>query len=152
MRTSWFLLFLVPALALSACKATVDRTPGDGAASSATTEEEEIAALLGGTYHSDIADFTWDALHDGKPKVLFFFASWCPICQRQDKELLRLYAEGGFPLSVYKVDYDKEKSLKLSYGVTYQHTFVLVDGDGKFLRRLEAPDETTLVRLLQTPP
>jgi len=32
---------------------------------------------------------------------------------------------------VFKTDYDTERGLKQKYGVTYQHTYVQVDSDGR---------------------
>lgn len=34
-----------------------------------------------------------------------------------------------------KVNYDNSKELKTKYGVTYQHTLVQVDKDGKLLKK-----------------
>lgn len=87
---------------------------------------------------------------DGEPAVLFFHATWCPICKRADELLTQWYEEEDFPLSVYQVDYDSAEDLKARYGVTYQHTFVLVDGEGNALRVLTAPSDSALRALLQT--
>lgn len=64
-------------------------------------------------------------------RVLFFYAAWCPYCRTADKAL----EKGRFPddVVIFKVDYDKEKSLKAQYGVAAQDTFVLVDSKGKKL-------------------
>jgi thioredoxin 1 len=36
---------------------------------------------------------------------------------------------------VFKTDYDTEKELKKKYGITYQHTFVLVDNEGNSIKK-----------------
>ena len=36
---------------------------------------------------------------------------------------------------LFKTDYDSEKELKKQYGITYQHTFVYVDKDGKQIKK-----------------
>lgn len=36
---------------------------------------------------------------------------------------------------LFKTDYDTEKALKQKYGITYQHTFVYVDKDGKQIKK-----------------
>lgn len=107
---------------------------------------EEMFAL--GIY----TDYTDDVIGDGDPSVLFFHAAWCPICKRTDETLTQWYGEEDFPLSVYKVDYDNSSDLKTRYGVTYQHTFVLLDGEGNALKMLAAPSDEDLKSLLQTVP
>lgn len=97
-------------------------------------------------------DYTDDVIGDGDPSVLFFHAVWCPICKRTDETLTQWYEEEDFPLSVYKVDYDNSSDLKERYGVTYQHTFVLLDGEGNTLKVLAAPSDEDLKSLLQTVP
>lgn len=65
--------------------------------------------------------------------VLFFHATWCPTCRAADKAL----HEQGVPhgLTVVKVDYDSMTELRQRYGITQQHTFVLVDASGQELRK-----------------
>lgn len=87
---------------------------------------------------------------DGEPAILFFHATWCPTCKRADEVLTQWYEEEDFPLSVYQVDYDSAQELKAQYGVTSQHTFVLVDGEGNAVRSLVGPSDSDLRTLLQT--
>lgn len=70
-----------------------------------------------------------------RQRVLFFHATWCPNCKRADTEITRNLA--GLPANVvvFKTDYDREGALKRQYGITSQHTFVLVDGRGQALRK-----------------
>ncbi len=93
--------------------------------------------------------FTDDVLADGKTKVLFFSASWCPVCRSADVKLKDWYAADGFPLNVYSVDYDSRDDLRSRYGVTYQHTFVKVDGEGNALQTLQSPSDAQLQAMLQ---
>uniref|UniRef100_UPI003100EFB8 TlpA family protein disulfide reductase n=1 Tax=Neorhizobium sp. EC2-8 TaxID=3129230 RepID=UPI003100EFB8 len=62
--------------------------------------------------------------------VVFFFASWCPNCRATVTELNARWADVDPDLTLVIADYDKEKALKGKYGVTYQDTFVLLDGKG----------------------
>lgn len=96
------------------------------------------------------AAYTEGIVGNGHPSVLFFHAGWCPICKRVDQTLTQWYEEEGFPLTVYKVDYDSSSDLKVRYGVTYQHTFVLIDGQGNALKVLASPSDNDLKSLLQT--
>lgn len=88
-------------------------------------------------------------LRDGREKVLFFHAAWCPTCKKADQQLTSLYGETAYPRSTYRVDYDAETELKQRYGVTYQHTFVLVDGVGNALETIQGPSDAELRALLQ---
>ncbi len=65
--------------------------------------------------------------------VLFFSAAWCPTCQEANKNFTAKSTPDG--LTLLKIDYDKSTDLKKMYGVTYQHTFVQVDKNGKLLKK-----------------
>ncbi len=86
------------------------------------------------------ADYQADkAAYDaGGDVVLFFAASWCPTCQRADKNLKGSGVPEG--LTVVKTDYDSSTALKKQYGVTVQHTFVQVDPSGKALAKFTGSD------------
>ena len=60
--------------------------------------------------------------------VFFFHAPWCPDCRATDASLTTDGVPDG--LTVVKVDYDTETELRQKYGITQQHTFVLVDPEG----------------------
>jgi thiol-disulfide isomerase/thioredoxin len=70
--------------------------------------------------------------------VLYFHADWCSECQATDAAL----ESDGIPagLTLVKIDYDERTDLRQDYGVTVQHTFVLVDEDGE---RVDAWTDTT---------
>ena len=64
------------------------------------------------------------------PTVLFFHAGWCPLCRADMQQIdSRLHELGNIVVVV--VDYDRNPGLKKKYGVTYQHTYVQIDGDGE---------------------
>jgi thiol-disulfide isomerase/thioredoxin len=69
-------------------------------------------------------------------RVLFFFASWCPTCKPTDLDLKANSSEIPSDVTVIRVNYNDpetdqiEKDLAKKYGVTYQHTFVQIDGQG----------------------
>lgn len=87
---------------------------------------------------------------NGETSVLFFHAGWCPFCQEADKELTTWYGTTGFPLTVYKVDYDTETALRSRYGVTSQHTFVKINGNGDVVKTLIGPSDASLKAFLQS--
>lgn len=68
------------------------------------------------------------AMYEASMVVLFFHAPWCPDCKKTEMNL----SSSGVPegVTVVKVDYDSATELKARYGITKQHTFVLIDKDG----------------------
>lgn len=107
--------------------------------------KNEQAMMVKGSYMA----YAPEVLTNGETKVLFFHAPWCPSCKKGDSSLTAWYAAGDYARSVYKVDYDTSNDLKAKYGVTYQHTFVLVDGEGNALKTLLGPTDAQLQALLQ---
>lgn len=111
---------------------------------SSMTQTSETA-MVKGAY----TEYRADVLADGNEKVLFFHAAWCPICRTQDTELKAWYGSDADKfVTTYKVDYDTEKELKAKYGVTYQHTFVRVDGQGNLITKTQGPTDEQLTALL----
>lgn len=87
-----------------------------------------------GSRYSAYSKNAFDAAK-GKKRVYFFHATWCPTCKAANEEFMS--NPNGIPedVIVFKTDYDKEAALKKQYGITYQHTFVLVDETGKELKK-----------------
>ena len=77
----------------------------------------------------------------GKRKVLFFHASWCPTCRPADTEFKSNLDKIPGDLVVFKVNYndpetdDEDRALAAKYGITYQHTYVQIDDDGKEIKK-----------------
>lgn len=69
-------------------------------------------------------------LAKGTKRVLFFYASWCPTCKPADAEFRAKTDMIPADVTLFRIDYDTATDLKKQYNVTYQHTFVLVDGLG----------------------
>jgi thiol-disulfide isomerase/thioredoxin len=88
---------------------------------------------------------------NGKTSLLFFHAAWCPICKTGNQKLTAWYAANSYPISTYKVDYDTYTDLKQRYGVTYQHTFVLIDGQGNAIQTIQGPSDAELQSLISLP-
>ena len=98
-------------------------------------EAMEVVKPAGGQYFA----YSDGVIGNGDSAVLFFHASWCPMCKANDKNLKGFYGEGGVPLNTYKIDYDTASALKSQFGVVQQDTFVLIDGDGKPLKTISFP-------------
>ena len=60
-------------------------------------------------------------------------AEWCPTCRAVDADISANLADIPADTVILKVNYDAAAELKEKYGVTYQHTFVRVDGQGNKL-------------------
>lgn len=94
-------------------------------------------------------------LAQGKPVLLFFYASWCPYCQKQDPIIEKLYADEAERLGVdaFRVHYAdsqtsaEEKAFAKAFGISSQHTFVLLGKDGKEIARSVGPMTAEQVRL-----
>jgi thioredoxin 1 len=78
----------------------------------------------------------FDAMRaSGKPVALVFHADWCPTCRAQAPVLKGLLQTPALePLTLYVADFDTEKALKKSFGVTQQSTIVVFK-DGKEVAR-----------------
>jgi len=70
-------------------------------------------------------------------RVLFFYASWCPTCKSADVNFKENESKIPEDVTVIRVNYNdpetdqEEKDLAKKYGITYQHTYVQIDGTGK---------------------
>ena len=70
-------------------------------------------------------------------RVLFFYASWCPTCRPADANFKENISKIPEDVTLIRVNYNdpetdqEEKDLAEKYGITYQHTYVQIDGAGK---------------------
>lgn len=65
--------------------------------------------------------------------VLFFSATWCPSCTSTNTNLKSEKIPDG--LTIFKVDYDTNTSLRQKYGILSQHTFVQVDNKWNMIKK-----------------
>lgn len=85
--------------------------------------------------------YTEEALEAAKEsrRVLFFYANWCPFCKDADADFAQNMAKLPENVTVLRVNYsdtetdETEKALAKRYGITYQHSFVQIDAEGKVL-------------------
>jgi len=89
---------------------------------------------------------------DGK-RVLFFYANWCPTCKPVDAAFSK--ADLPADLTVIRVNYNDaetdaaEKALAEKYGVTYQHTFVQIDQNGKLIKKWNGGSVEDVIKNVQ---
>lgn len=102
--------------------------------------------VLAGTEKTKYLDFNKadyeNALNDKKKILLYFYANWCPICKKEQPETFAAFDELNDPdLIGFRVNFrdsdtdDDETNLAKEFGVSYQHTKVILkDGQrvGKF--------------------
>ena len=91
------------------------------------------------------------ALKENKKILLYFYASWCPICKKEQPEIFAAFNELDDPnLIGFRVGYNDnegadEKALAKQFGVAYQHTKVILK-DGKQVAKF--PDSWNRQRYL----
>lgn len=91
----------------------------------------------------------------GQRRVLYFYATWCPSCKVADVEFTKSPDQIPPDTIVLRVNYNDpdtdadEKALAAKYGITYQHTFVQVDGEGRELIKWNGGGLAQLLAKLQ---
>jgi thiol-disulfide isomerase/thioredoxin len=86
----------------------------------------------------------------GKPIAVVFHADWCPTCRAQAPLLKELSQKPEFSrLTLYIANYDQEKELKKSLGVTQQSTLVVFKQGREVARSTGDTNEASLEALLR---
>lgn len=92
--------------------------------------EKEAVMSKHGSYVT-LADYNSDpSKYSDSKKVYFFHASWCPICQKIDKEITADTTKVPAGVTIIKTDFDSSTELRKKYGVNTQYTLVQVDASG----------------------
>ena len=71
----------------------------------------------------------------GKSVLFFAATTWCQTCSALEEEIIKRQAEIPEGVTILKVDYDNDKAMNQKYVVTSQHTLVVLDENGKELKR-----------------
>lgn len=79
--------------------------------------------------------------------LLFFHAPWCPQCRALESDIKAKGIPEG--VTIIKVDYDSNQTLRQEYGVTIQTTVVRVDKDGKLVEKFVAYDEPSMAAVAE---
>ena len=101
--------------------------------------EPEVMIEKTNSTSSRYLPYTESAYQSAKDKrvVLYFYATWCPSCKVANAEFLASPEKIPEDTIVLRINYndpdtdEDEKALSRKYGITYQHTFVQLDKDGK---------------------
>ena len=77
------------------------------------------------------------ALSQKNGKTIMFFAAtaWCQTCSQLDKEIKERLGDIPTDVTILKVDYDNDRKMKAKYRVTTQHTIVVLNQDGREVKR-----------------
>lgn len=148
-----FLLVTTACVLLSGCSLlgqtgndTPESTVSPATSSSPTTETSESVideAITEG--HTQSAYQAYDAAEvataaETGTAVLFFHASWCPTCRAAEADIEAKLDSIPENVTIFKVDYDTATALKKQYGITSQHTFVIVDQAGNEVEKWNGGD------------
>lgn len=128
----------------------VEDTPSD------SMMQKYTGRILAGTGQTPYREFNQAdyelALKENKDILLYFYASWCPLCKSEQIETFAAFNELNDPNLVgFRVNYrdsdtdDDEEALAKEFGIPYQHTKVILQ-DGKMV--LKAPDSWNKQRYL----
>lgn len=109
------------------------------------------AELLGGSESSPYLTFTQEAyeraLAEDKIILLYFYANWCPICQAEQPHTIAAFdALENDNVIGFRVNYrdsatdDDEERLAEEFGITYQHTKVILKDGQQILKSLDSWD------------
>lgn len=95
------------------------------------------------------------ALQEEKIVFLNFYANWCPICRAEAPDINDGFNElttnkiVGFRVNYNDPDTDEdEKELAKQFGVTYQHTKVILKDNKQIFKEIEQWDKDRLVKEL----
>lgn len=99
-------------------------------------KKDEGDKMMGNAHYVAYSKAAFDEAA-GTRRVLFFYANWCPICKPADADFTANASKIPSDVILIRVNYNdtdtdqEEKDLAKQYGITYQHTFVQIDAQGK---------------------
>ena len=84
----------------------------------------------------------------GKTVLIDVFASWCPVCKKQQPTVARLEKEKP-GLIVYEVNFDNDKSVLRKFGVQSQSTLIVFKGAKEVGRSTGESDPARIQALIE---
>lgn len=96
------------------------------------------------------------ALQSDKLIILYFYATWCPVCKEEIKNFYEAFNSlSNSDIVGFRVNYndentdDDEKALAREYGIAYQHTKVFIKGGKRILKSLESWNKERYLKEIQ---
>ena len=115
-----------------------------GSSTTPTTNTETGQVVTPGTYLTYSPETYAQAAETRR--WLFFSAPWCLQCHELDKSIISSSVPSG--ITILKVNYDEEVTLRQRYGVTLQATVVEVDKHDNLIKKYVAYDTPSLQAVL----
>jgi thioredoxin 1 len=84
----------------------------------------------------------------GKTVLIDVYASWCPVCKKQQSTIARLEKEKP-GLIVYEVNFDNDKSVLRKFGVQSQSTLIVFKGAKEVGRSTGESDPARIQALIE---
>lgn len=84
----------------------------------------------------------------GKTVLFFAATAWCQTCSALEKEIISRLNDIPVESTILKVDYDNDTAMNQQYAVTSQHTLIILDRDGKEIKRWVGGDLDTILQEL----
>lgn len=116
-----------------------------------------LAGKGGSSYYTFQKDGYEAARKANKIIYLDFYANWCPICRGEEPDILKGFDQlnnkniVGFRVNYNDSETDEyEKDLAKKFGVTYQHTKVVLKDGKQILKTGEVWDTGTFLKTLNT--
>ncbi|MBX7481046.1 thioredoxin family protein [Qipengyuania qiaonensis] len=89
------------------------------------------------------------AQKEGRPILIDVYASWCPVCARQQPLIEQAAGDpANKDLVVFKLDFDKQKAAQRQFRVTKQSTLIAFNGERETGRLLGSTDAKSIATLI----
>lgn len=93
------------------------------------------------------------AVEDENVIYLYFYATWCPICKAERPTILDAFEEMSYQDVVgFEVHYNddetiaEDREVAKKFGVSYQHTTIILDKDGNEFFRSLSPISKEMIK------
>lgn len=85
-----------------------------------------------------------------RPILVWVHAPWRPVCRQQAKTIARVTAKPAFrDMQVFRIDYDKQKSLWQRFGATMQSTVIGFHGKRETERIAHETDDAKVSAIIR---
>jgi thioredoxin 1 len=99
---------------------------------------------------NDLRPFTAEAfksaMAEDKTTLLFFHASWCPVCRAQEPKVMAHLNGDHRDVVAFKVDYDSNMPLRQELKVDKQSTLILYQGMKEIARLSYKSDDESIAQ------